>query len=128
MPIRPVFTLPCPSLSVLRNSLAARSEALRNPPLVTVTASLLLGALLGLANAAAALVAVRRAQALEPTPALRVVMVGMMIRLPLLLAAFAAVLAWVPVARGPFVIGLGVAFVAGLLAEAFFVLRRPVAA
>lgn len=95
---------------------------------MTAIASLLLGALLGVANAAASLVAVRRAQALEPTRALRVVMVGMMLRLPLLLAAFAAILAWVPVVRGPFVLGLGVVFVAGLLAEAFFVLRRPVAA
>ena len=95
---------------------------------MTAIASLLLGALLGVANAAASLVAVRRAQGLEPTRALRIVMGGMVVRLPLLLAAFAAVLAWVPVQRGPFVLGLGVVFVGGLLAEAFFVLRRPVAA
>lgn len=95
---------------------------------MSVTVSFLLGALLGVANAAAALVAVRRAQALEPTPALRVVMLGMTVRLPLLLAAVAGILAWVPVARGAFIVGLGVVFVAGLLAEAFFVLRRPVAA
>ena len=94
------------------------------PPTDSLLFSLLLGALLGAANVAASLLAVQRARTLEPTRALRVVMVGMMVRLPLVLAAFAAVLLWVPVERGAFVTGLGVVFVAGLLAEAFWVLRR----
>lgn len=95
---------------------------------VTATASLLLGALLGAANTAAALIAVGRARTLEPNRALRVVLGGMLVRMSVVLAVFAAVLAWVPVARGAFVAGLGVVFVAGLLLEAFLVLRRPAAA
>lgn len=95
---------------------------------MTATVSLLLGALLGAAHAAAALVVARRARSLPPTEALRVVMRAMLVRMAAVLAVFAAVLAWVPVERGAFVLGLGVTFVAGLVGEALTVLRRPSAA
>lgn len=95
---------------------------------MTATASLLLGALLGAAHAASALVTVRRARTLPHTEALKVVMRGMLVRMAVVLAVVAAVLAWVPVARGAFIAGLGVLFVAGLLAEAALALRRPAAA
>lgn len=95
---------------------------------MTATASLILGALLGAGHAAAALVVARRARSLAPTEALRVVMRGMLIRMAAVLAVFAALLAWVPLARGPFVLGLGVLFAAGLVGEALLVLRRPSAA
>lgn len=95
---------------------------------MTAIASLLVGALLGAVYAAASFVAVRRARTMAPNDALRHMMRGMLVRMALVLAAFAAVLAWVPVQRGPFVLGLGLLFVAGLLAEAVLVLRRPVAA
>ncbi len=95
---------------------------------MTATASLLVGALLGAAHAAAALVVARRARTLAPTAAMQTVMRAMLVRLTLVLAAFAAVVAWVPVQRGPFVAGLGLLFVAGLVAEALLVLRRPTAA
>jgi len=95
---------------------------------VTAIASLLVGALLGAVYAAASLAAVRRARTMAPTDALRFMMRGMLVRMALVLAAFAAVLTWAPVQRGPFVLGLGLLFVAGLLAEAVLVLRRPAAA
>lgn len=92
---------------------------------MSLSASLLLGALLGVAYSAAALLVARRARTLEPNHALRVVLGGMLIRMGLTLAAFAAVLALVPVNRGAFVGGLGATFLLGLLAEVFLVLGRP---
>lgn len=94
---------------------------------MTVTASLLLGALLGAAHAVASVATVRRARALPQAEALRVVMRGMLVRLGVGLALVAAVLAWVPVQRGAFLAGLGVLFVAGLVAEAALALRKPAA-
>lgn len=93
---------------------------------MSLPASLLLGALLGVAYSAAALLVARHARTMEPNRALRVVLAGMLVRMVLTLTAFALILATVPVQRGPFVLGLGVVFVIGLLAEAFVVLGRPV--
>jgi hypothetical protein len=90
-------------------------------------ASLLLGALLGAANAAAALWSARRATALAPNRALAFVLGGMAARMGLTLAAIALVLVLVPLHRGAFVGGLGVLFVAGLVAECALVLGRPAA-
>lgn len=92
---------------------------------MTLSASLLLGALLGAANAAVALLVARRARTMASDRALRVVLGGMMVRMVVVLAAFALLLALVPVQRGPFVLGLGVVFGLGLLAEVFLVLGRP---
>ena len=91
---------------------------------MSLFASLLLGALLGLVNAAAALWTARRAMAGEPARALRVVLGGMVVRMAVVLAAVALVLALVPVSRGAFVGGLGLLFVGGLLMEVAFVLGR----
>lgn len=90
---------------------------------MTVSASLLIGAVVGAANAAAAVWTARRATALDADSALRVVLGGMIVRMFATLAAVAVVLALVPVHRGAFVAGLGALFVAGLLAESALVLR-----
>ena len=94
---------------------------------MTVPASLLIGALLGLANAAAAVWTARRAEHLDSDRALRLVLGGMGARLIVVLAMFAAVIAFVDVHRGAFVAGLGVTFAAGLFAEIALVLAsdRP---
>jgi len=93
---------------------------------MSLPASLLLGVLLGVAYSAAALLVARRAKAVaEPAKALQIVLKGMLVRMALTLAAVAAIVAFVPVRRGPFVAGLGVAFALGLLAEVSFVLGRP---
>ena len=94
------------------------------PDSVTLTASLLLGALVGAANAAAAVWTVNRAAGLGSDRALRLVLGGMALRLLVVLAVFAAVIAALPVHRGGFVTGLGVLFAAGLAAEIVLVLRR----
>ena len=91
---------------------------------MTFAASLLLGALVGAANAAAAVWTASRAAGLDSNRALRMVLGGMMARMLVVLAVFAAVLATVPVHRGGFVTGLGVVFAAGLVAEILLVLRR----
>ncbi len=91
---------------------------------MTVSASLLLGALLGAANAAAAAWTARKAMDGAPERALHVVLGGMVARMAVVLAAVALVLALVPVHRGAFVGGLGVLFVGGLLAEVALVLGR----
>ena len=91
---------------------------------MSVTSSLLIGALLGAANAAVALVVARRAVTLGLASSLNLVVGGMAVRLVLLLGAVAAVLVLVPVHRLAFVGGLGAVFVAGLVAEVVFVLGR----
>ena len=92
---------------------------------MSVPESLLLGVLLGVAYSAAAFLGARRATTLtDPNAILRVALGGMLVRMGLTLAAFAAILAWVPVQRGAFVGGLGVAFALGLVAEMSLVLRR----
>ncbi len=84
---------------------------------MTVSASLMLGALVGAVNAAAAAWTARRATAGDPDRALHVMLGGMVVRMFLVLAVVAGVLATVDVHRGAFVAGLGVLFVGGLLAE-----------
>ena len=91
---------------------------------MTVSASLLIGALLGGANAAVAVWTASRATALEPNGALRLVLGGMVGRMFALLGAVALVLALVPVHRGAFVGGLGLVFVIGMTAEVLLVLGR----
>ena len=101
---------------------------LTRPPThpMSLPASLLLGVLLGVAHAAAALLVARRARAAaDSTKAIQVVLGGMLVRMALVLAAVAAVLVTLPVQRGPFVAGLGVAFALGLVAEVTLVLGRP---
>ena len=92
---------------------------------MSLSASLLLGALLGAANAVAAVWTANRATAFGPDQALRLVLGGMVARMGLLLAAVALVLVFVPVHRGAFVGGLGLLFVAGMIAEVALVLTRP---
>ena len=92
---------------------------------MSVSASLLLGALLGVANAAAAVWVVRRALALAPQRAMQIVLGSMVARMGIVLAVFALVVVLLPVHRIAFVAGLGVLFVIGLLAETFLVLTRP---
>ena len=91
---------------------------------MTFAASLLLGALVGAANAAAAVWTASRAARLDSGRALQLVLGGMMARMLVVLAVFAAVIAVLPVHRGGFVVGLGVLFAAGLVAEIVLVLRR----
>ena len=92
---------------------------------MSLPASLLLGALLGAAHAAAAFLVAGRARALETGRALRLVVSGMVARMALTLAAFAAVLVALPVRPGAFVGGFGAAFGLGLLAEVALALGRP---
>ncbi len=94
---------------------------------MTVPASLLIGALLGMANAAAAVWTARRAERLDSSRALHLVLGGMGARLVIVLAVFAVVLVFVDVHRGAFVAGLGVTFAAGLFAEIALVMAsdRP---
>ena len=91
---------------------------------MSLPASLLLGALLGVAYSAAALLVARRANALEPMRGMRLMLAAMLVRMAVTLAAVVAVLLAVPVHRGAFVGGLGVTFVAGLLTEVLLVLGR----
>ena len=92
---------------------------------MSVAASLLLGALLGAANASASLLMARRSRGRDLNGVMKVVLGGGLVRLVLLLAAATAVLVLVPVRQGPFLIGLGVVYVAGLLTDVALVLGRP---
>ena len=67
---------------------------------MTAPASLLLGALLGAANAGAAAWTAHRAASIDPGRGIRLVLGGMAVRMALVLAAFALVLAVLPVHRG----------------------------
>ncbi len=92
---------------------------------MSVATSLLLGALLGLANAAVALLLARRGRALDVNGVMKVVLGGGFLRLLVLLAAVAAVVVTVPVHRLAFVGGLGVVYVLGLVLEVASLLGRP---
>ena len=88
-------------------------------------ASLLLGALLGAANAAAAVWTARRATTLPPDRGMQLVLGGMGARMAVALATFALVLAFVDVHRGAFVGGLGLLFAVGLAVEVALLAGRP---
>ena len=92
---------------------------------MSVSVSLCLGALLGAANAVAAVWVVRRALALAPQRAMQIVLGSMVARMGVVLALFALGVVLLTVHRIAFVAGLGVLLVIGLLAEAFLVLTRP---
>ncbi len=92
--------------------------------MTTLWTSLLLGVLLGAANAAASLLLVRVARGRPQTTFFVIVFGGMFARMTLLLTLFAAVLAWAPVHRGAFVGALGATLVVGLTAEVLLMLRR----
>lgn len=92
---------------------------------MSVVSSLLLGALLGLANASAAVLLARRGRTLDLNPAMKLVLGGGFARLAVVLGAVVLVLALVPVDRLAFVGGLGAVFVLGLIAEVALVLGRP---
>ena len=92
---------------------------------MSLPASLLLGVLLGVAYSAAALFVARKASAMEPGRGMRLVMAGMLVRMVFALGAVALVLFALPVQRGPFVVGLGVTFALGLVAEVVSLGRRP---
>ncbi|MDT0630397.1 ATP synthase subunit I [Rubrivirga sp. S365] len=91
---------------------------------MTPASSLLIGALLGAANAGAAAWTARRAATLDSQRAIQLVLGGMAVRMALVLVAFALVLATVPVHRGAFVGGLGLLFLVGLAAEVALVFGR----
>lgn len=95
---------------------------------MTPIASALVGVLLGVAYAAVALAMARRAVTGDPSAALRIVLGGMLLRMVGFLALIALVLVLVEVHRGAFVLGLGLSFVLGLVAEVMLVLRHPAGA
>lgn len=92
---------------------------------MSVVTSLLLGALLGLANAAVALLLARRGRTLDVNGVMKVVLGGGFLRLLVLLAAVVLVFVTVPVHRLAFVGGLGVVYVLGLVLEVASLLGRP---
>ena len=94
---------------------------------MSLATSLLLGALLGLANAAAALLLARRGRALDLNGTMKVVLGGGFLRLMVLLVAVVIVFVTVPVHRAAFVGGLGVVYVLGLVLEVASLLGRPAA-
>ncbi len=132
-PLCPVFTPALGPLYGARTSFVDRltpgtRRASPDSPVVppmSVPESLLLGALLGVAYSAAAVLVARRARAMDDSNAvLGLVLGGMLVRMALALVAFGAILAWVPVLRGPFVAGLGVTFVIGMAVEMSFLMGR----
>lgn len=91
---------------------------------MSVATSLLLGALLGTANAVGAVLLAQRGRALPLNPAMRLVLGGGFLRLVLLLGAVVLVLAALDVHRAAFVGGLGVVFVIGLVFEVVLINGR----
>ena len=94
---------------------------------MSVVTSLLLGALLGAANAAAALLLARHGRTLALNPAMKIVLGGGFVRFLVLLGAVVLILVTVPVDRLAFVGGLGAVFIVGLALEVALVTRRPAA-
>lgn len=92
---------------------------------MSVATSLMLGALLGVANAAVALLLARRGRTLDVNGVMKVVIGGGFLRLLVLLAAVVTVFVTVPVHRLAFVGGLGVVYVLGLVLEVASLLGRP---
>lgn len=127
-PLCPIFTPPWGSLCGGPASLLVFAFHAAPPrPRMTPAASLLLGALLGAANAAAAVWTARRAGALEPARGMQLVLGGMAVRMMLALAAVALVLALVDVHRVAFVGGVGLLFAVGLAVEIALLVSRPAA-
>ncbi|HEX9950624.1 MAG TPA: hypothetical protein VGB53_02565 [Rubricoccaceae bacterium] len=92
---------------------------------MSVATSLLLGALLGAANAAVALLLARRGRSLDLNGMMKVVLGGGFVRLLVLLVAVVVLFVTVPVHRLAFVGGLGVVYALGLALEVALVLGRP---
>lgn len=90
-----------------------------------VVPSLLLGALLGLANAVAAVFLARRGRTMDLNPAMALVLGGGLLRMLLLLVAVGLVLGFVSVHRLAFIGGLGALFAVGMIAEVVLFLGRP---
>lgn len=91
---------------------------------VTFWASLVVGIGLGAANGALSVVIARLALTRPQKAFLAIVLGGMAVRMVALLVIVALVLLFVPVQVGPFVGGLLVAFMLGLVAEARFLMKR----
>ncbi len=92
---------------------------------MSVETSLLLGALLGTANAAGAVLLAQRGRALPLNPAMKLVLGGGAVRLMLLLGAVVLVLALLDVHRLAFVGALGAVFAIGLILEVILINGRP---
>ncbi|NNF57718.1 MAG: hypothetical protein HKN04_05700 [Rhodothermaceae bacterium] len=95
---------------------------------MTATASLLLGAALGLAHAVAGLGVARLASGREDRFFAPIVLGGTVLRLFAALLVIVVVFLFASVQTAPFLIGLGVTFVVGLVSEVVLLLRRPMAA
>lgn len=92
---------------------------------MSVATSLLLGALLGTANAVGALLLAQRGRSMPLNPAMKLVLGGGFLRLLVLLGAVVLVLVTLDVHRLAFVGGMGVIFAIGLALEVALVLGRP---
>lgn len=92
---------------------------------MSVSVSILLGVVLGVANAVAAVVLYGRARGRDQKTFFTLVLGGMLVRMGLMLAVIVAVLALGLVSPGAFVAALGVTFVAGLAVEIAVVMLRP---
>ncbi len=92
---------------------------------MSVVTSLLLGALLGTANAVGALLLARRGRSMPLNPAMKLVLGGGFLRLLVLLGAVVLVLVTLDVHRLAFVGGLGAVFAVGLILEVVLINGRP---
>ncbi len=92
---------------------------------MSVATSLLLGALLGTANAVGAVLLAQWGRALPLNPAMKIVLGGGFLRLLVLLGAVVLVLALLDVHRIAFIGGLGVVFAVGLILEVVLINGHP---
>lgn len=92
---------------------------------MTATASLLLGAALGLAHAVAGVVITRLAAGMAQAQFTVVVLGGTGLRMFFVLAVIVLLLLFTTLQTTPFMVGLGTTFVLGLLTEVILLLRRP---
>lgn len=86
--------------------------------------SLALGVFLGVIHAVAACVVALWASRRKIGYAVRLVVGGMVVRMTVVLAAFSAILAFLPVRRGLFIGAFGVTLLAGLIIEAILLTMR----
>lgn len=91
---------------------------------MSLSLSVLLGALLSGVNGAVALAVIQRSKRLEPGAAMRLVLGTMSIRMATVLAVFAVVIGLLPVHESGFVGAFGALFVCSLVAEVLLALRR----